>query len=100
MGAVWTQCDAPDLTFSQLMALATAIATYTEQEIGPQKPMLSAMLPDGERVQIVLPPAVDVGTVSFSIRRPSAWIKSLDEYEHDEAFSRYVWRGRATWMPG
>ena len=74
VGAVWTQCDAPDLTFSQLMALATAIATYTEQEIGPQKPMLSAMLPDGERVQIVLPPAVEVGTLSFSIRRPSAWI--------------------------
>ena len=91
VGAVWTQCDAPDLTFSQLMALATAIATYTEQEIGPQKPMLSAMLPDGERVQIVLPPAVDVGTVSFSIRRPSAWIKSLEEYEQEGAFTRYVW---------
>ena len=67
VGAAWTRCDAPDLTFDRLMALATAIATYTEQEIGPQTPMLSAMLPDGERVQIVLPPAVEVGTLSFSI---------------------------------
>ena len=91
VGAAWTRCDAPDLTFDRLMALATAIATYTEQEIGPQTPMLSAMLPDGERVQILLPPAVEVGTLSFSIRRPSAWIKSLDEYEQEGAFTRYVW---------
>ena len=91
VGASWTRFDAPDLTNVQLMALATAIATSTEQEIGPQKPMLSAMLPDGERVQIVLPPAVEVGILSFSIRRPSAWIKTLDEYDKDEAFSHYVW---------
>lgn len=90
VGAAWKQFP-PDLTSSQLMALATAIATYTEQEIGPQKPMLSAMLPDGERVQIVLPPAVEVGTVCFSIRRPSAWIKSLEEYEREGAFAGYVW---------
>ena len=91
VGAAWARCDAPDLTLGQLMALATAIATYTEQEVGPHKPILSAMLPDGERVQIVLPPAVELGTVSFSIRRPSARIKSLDEYENEQAFHRYVW---------
>ena len=91
VGAAWARCDAPDLTLGQLMALATAIATYSEQEIGPHKPILSAMLPDGERVQIVLPPAVELGTVSFSIRRPSARIKSLDEYENEQAFHRYVW---------
>ena len=91
VGAAWARCDAPDLTLGQLMALATAIATYSEQEIGPHKPILSAMLPDGERVQIVLPPAVELGTVSFSIRRPSARIKSLDEYEQEQAFHRYVW---------
>jgi len=91
VGAAWARCDAPDLTLGQLIALATAIATYTEQEVGPHKPILSAMLPDGERVQIVLPPAVELGTVSFSIRRPSARIKSLDEYENEQAFHRYVW---------
>jgi type IV secretion system protein VirB11 len=49
------------------------------------------MLPDGERVQIVLPPAVELGTISVSIRRPSAWIKTLAEYDAEGAFSRYVW---------
>ena len=73
-----------------------AIATATEQEIGPHHPILSAMLPDGERVQIVLPTAVELGTISISIRRPSAWIKTLNEYETEGAFSRYVWAKAAT----
>jgi len=56
VGAAWEHHLAPDLTLNRLTALATAIATATEQEIGPHHPILSAMLPDGERVQIVLPP--------------------------------------------
>ena len=86
VGAAWQHRRSPDLTLDQLTALATAIATATEQEIGPHHPILSAMLPDGERVQIVLPPAVEVGTVSISIRRPSAWIKTLEEYEAGRGF--------------
>ncbi len=91
LGATWQRHLAPDLTLELLTSLATAIATSTEQAIGPHKPILSAMLPDGERVQIVLPPAVELGTISVSIRRPNAWIKSLDEYDAGGAFRRYVW---------
>ena len=50
-GPEWRRVLAPHLTIERCMQLANAIATYTEQEIGPQKPILSAMLPDGERVQ-------------------------------------------------
>ncbi|UVT17064.1 MAG: P-type DNA transfer ATPase VirB11 [Nitrospira sp.] len=96
VGAAWQHHLAPDLSLNQLTALATAIATATEQEIGPHHPILSAMLPDGERVQIVVPPAVEVGTLSISIRRPSAWIKTLHEYETEGAFNRYVWGKAAT----
>lgn len=91
IGPEWRKFDAPELTLDVLLALAQAIATFTEQEIAPQKPILSAMLPGGERVQIVVPPAVEHDTVSMSIRRPSPSIKSLDEYEKDGAFGRYVW---------
>lgn len=97
VGAAWTRYAVPTLTGEQLMALATAIATYTEQDIGPQTPMLSATLPDGERVQIVMPPAVEWGTCSFSIRKPSAGIKTLAEYDQDGAFSRYVWAHADQW---
>lgn len=91
IGPEWRRFDAPDLTLDALLSLAQAIATFTDQDIGPQKPILSAMLPGGERVQIVVPPAVEHDTVSYSIRKPSPSIKSLEEYERDGAFSRYVW---------
>lgn len=91
IGPDWRRFEAPELSLDRLLALANAIATYTEQEIGPQKPILSAMLPAGERVQIVVPPAVEQDTVSMSIRRPSPSIKSLEEYENEGAFHRYVW---------
>ena len=74
--------------------------------IDAQKPILSAMLPDGERVQIVVPPAGETDTVSMSIRRPSASIRTLPEYEDSGAFDRYVWArsphsqsGRRIWIP-
>lgn len=91
IGPIRKRYEATDLTYDRCFSLAQAIATYTEQEIGPHKPILSAQLPAGERVQIVMPPAVEQGTISFSIRIPNSSIKSLDEYEEDGAFSRYVW---------
>ena len=39
--------------------------------------MLSAQLPEGERVQIVIPPTVPAGTVSITIRRPSTSVMTL-----------------------
>jgi type IV secretion system protein VirB11 len=90
-GPVWRKLSAPHLTLKQCLLLANAIATYTEQQISAAHPILSAMLPDGERVQIVVPPACEADTVSLSIRRPSAAIKTLGEYVESGAFSRFVW---------
>jgi type IV secretion system protein VirB11 len=89
--AAWTRHAAPELTFERCMTLVNAIATWSEQEIGPQRPILSAVLPMGERVQIVLPPVVDPDTVTLSIRRPASAIRSLADYEASGAFGRYVW---------
>ena len=90
-GPSWQRFDVPEITLRMMLSLATAIATFTEQSIGPQNPILSAVLPGGERVQIVRPPAVEQDTCSITIRRPSATIKSLDDYERENAFDRYVW---------
>jgi type IV secretion system protein VirB11 len=90
-GPEWRRLPAPHLTLKQCMLLANAIATYTEQQISATRPILSAMLPDGERVQIVVPPACEPDTISMSIRRPSAAIKTLDEYVSSGAFARFVW---------
>ena len=91
VGAVWTKHEEPSLTWSRLHALARAVATYTDQDIGPEKPILSATLPDGERVQIVVPPVCEIGMISFSIRRPSDTIRTFEQYEREGAFTRFCW---------
>ena len=48
---------AAELTGEVLLALAQQVATSTEQEVSQERPLLSAELPNGYRVQFVLPPA-------------------------------------------
>ena len=85
--------DEPLMTFEALEAFAqaVAIASPQQQHVGNERPLLSATLPDGERIQIVLPPAVEPGLVSMSIRIPSEKIIPLDVYEEHGAFSKYTW---------
>ena len=55
-----------------------------------ETPLLSASLPTGERVQVVLPPAVPAGTVAITIRRPSGRVWGLDELAQGGVFERCV----------
>jgi len=91
IGPEWHRTEDTDITFDRCFALAQAIACFTDQEIGQQRPILSAMLPNGERIQVVIPPAVEIGTISLSIRKPSSGIRTLSQYENEGAFSRFVW---------
>ena len=91
VGADWRRIAVPGMTLERCLSLATAIATFTEQEIGPSKPILSAKLPGGERIQILVPPAVEQDAISMTIRIPPRAIKDLREYEADGAFGRFVW---------
>jgi type IV secretion system protein VirB11 len=79
--AGWTEREVPELTDARTQNLARAVATLTHQHVGRDRPILSATLPEGERVQFVLPPAVDAGHVSVTIRKPSAATYSLDELD-------------------
>ena len=83
----WTERAVPELTDARAQNLARAVATLTHQHIGRERPILSATLPDGERVQFVLPPAVEEGRVSVTIRKPSAVTYSLDELSSRGLFS-------------
>ncbi|MGZ9709403.1 P-type DNA transfer ATPase VirB11 [Glaciimonas sp. GNP009] len=83
----WTVHLVEALTFDWCMDAAKLIANWANQSITEESPMLSAQLPDGERVQIVLPPTVPSGTVSITIRRPSTSVMSLDEIIDTEAFA-------------
>jgi type IV secretion system protein VirB11 len=78
--------DVPDLTEDHLKGLARLIAQSTNQSVSEEHPLLSATLPDGYRVQVVYPPAVEMGTVAFSIRKQTVLDFDLDAYEALGAF--------------
>lgn len=94
-GEIWvekngdlTQHKVPQLDFNHLRGLANLIARSTEQGISEEKPLLSATLPNGYRVQILIPPACEPGLIGYAIRKPSPLKWSLDDYEKFGAFSQ------------
>lgn len=82
----WRAVPAADMTQERCLSLAHAVATFCEQQINQERPLLSATLPTGERVQFAIAPAVPRGTVSITIRKPSQLIKRLDDFEREGLF--------------
>jgi type IV secretion system protein VirB11 len=85
--AGWQRHDAPDLSLQHCRQLATLIASFNAKSITAEKPVLSAALPTGERVQVLIPPACEPQTVSLTIRKPSLLDKTLDELDAEGAFT-------------
>ncbi|HLZ08064.1 MAG TPA: P-type DNA transfer ATPase VirB11 [Chloroflexota bacterium] len=75
----WHRESLPFADFDWCRRLAKLIANSTRQRIDEESPLLSAALPTGERIQIVLPPATTPGTVAITIRRPSDEVWSIEE---------------------
>ena len=84
----WQTVAAPEMTQERCLSLATAVATFCDQQVNQERPLLSATLPSGERIQFVIPPAVTRGTVSITVRKPSHLIKRLDDFEREGLFER------------
>jgi type IV secretion system protein VirB11 len=75
----WRREVLPWADYDWCRRLAKLIAHGSEQRIDESSPLLSASLPGGERVQIVLPPATSSGCVAITLRRPSEQVWSLEE---------------------
>jgi type IV secretion system protein VirB11 len=86
----WKRHDASALSFNHCRKLATLIASYNGKVISNDKPILSAALPNGERVQVIIPPACEPHTVSITIRKPSMIDKTLDELDAEGAFEEFT----------
>lgn len=92
-GEIWVEAlegtierhSLPQLTGQALLRLARQIAALSAQGINREAPLLSASLPDGSRVQLVLPPATR-GDVALAVRRHVSRDISLE-----------AWRGAACW---
>ena len=60
-----------------LMAVVRAMAQYAGRNIGPDAPILEAQLPDGSRIEAVIPPAAPDGPI-LNIRRFSRSTLTLE----------------------
>lgn len=69
-----------------LTRLARQIAAYAHQGISREHPILSAALPGGERVQIIIPPATRGGIV-LAIRKHVSSDLGLEDYVASGAFA-------------
>jgi type IV secretion system protein VirB11 len=76
----------PALDYEHLQRLAALIAYETHQVVNEERPLLSAWLPGGQRVQVVLPPACEAGTVVMSFRRQAERQYTLEDYEAQGMF--------------
>ena len=84
----WIRRELAFATFDWCRRFAKLVANSTRQRIDETSPLLSAWLPSGERVQIVMPPATSAGTVAITIRRPSDGVWSIEELAGKGIFRR------------
>jgi len=84
----WMRRELAFATFDWCRRFAKLVANSTRQRIDESSPLLSAWLPTGERVQIVMPPAASAGTVAITIRRPSDGVWSIEELAGRGIFQR------------
>lgn len=88
----WSFHKNENITLEMCQRFARSLASFKKDEISEVKPLLSATLESGERVQVVFPPACEDKTVSITIRKPSTRQISHKEYI-ESGFYHYVSSG-------
>ncbi|AYV49295.1 P-type DNA transfer ATPase VirB11 [Caulobacter flavus] len=87
LGGAVAPVAVPELDETNLWRLARQVAAIAHQGVSREHPLLSAVLPDGARVQVVAPPATRGGVV-MAIRKHVVSDLSLDDYAATGAFDR------------
>ncbi|WP_320534370.1 ATPase, T2SS/T4P/T4SS family [Robbsia andropogonis] len=87
----WQRHDLPNASLEALNQFAPALAIYNKAKppLSASEPEKPVRLPDGERGQIVIAPACEPGTVSLTIRVPSATRFSVNEWAQAGKFDRF-----------
>lgn len=82
----WLCEDSGALDFEAAKAFAQAAAAYKEDIVEKEKPILSCILTNGERVQILIPPATKKDHISITIRKPSKKRFKMQDHEKSGLF--------------
>lgn len=84
----WQWFEVPELDYKWLRKLCDLMAGVTRQDVDEEHPVVSSVLPDGARVQCLVPPAVPTGTVSITIRKASSVTWSMADFERQGLFGQ------------
>ncbi|MEA9446214.1 P-type DNA transfer ATPase VirB11 [Candidatus Fukatsuia symbiotica] len=90
----WVQESLPALDYDLCWKLANSLSTYNHRFLSIQSPIKTVELPDGERGQIVIPPACEAGTISMTFRKPSLERFRLEDYASSGRFEKMQKRRR------
>lgn len=99
---LWLECQGGTIERHEVTSLDTAllerfarqVAAQAHQGINREHPLLSASLPDGSRIQIILPPATR-GDLALAIRKHQALDMTLEDYDAALAFDTIKPQGAA-----
>ncbi len=84
----WEQVDAPKVTFSYLQALGSFLANISQKPFDEADPILSAHLPDGERIEMTMPPTAARGMIYLNLRKHTSQAFDLGEFVEQRYFER------------
>lgn len=86
--AGWQREALPSLDYDLCWKLANSLATYNHRSLCLRAPIKTVELPDGERGQIVIPPACEAGTIAITLRKPSLQRFTLTDYLDSGRFDK------------
>lgn len=86
------------LDFDDLYDIAVLVGALTRQNVSERSPLLSSEVPDRgrlQRLQVVMPPCVPPGTISFSLRVPGKNVAAVESIPERYDLSRWnKWEAR------
>lgn len=82
----WHWHEAPKLTYDVLEGIAILSARMAGLDVGGTILSRASKLPDGQRIKMVLPPAVPFGTISLTIRRRALNFKPTLDWLNDRDY--------------
>lgn len=86
----WQYFEMPKLDYSSLYKIANTFAIFNKLEISAKNPICSGVFPEGQRGQVVIPSAVEMNTVSITIRQPSQVRFTMDDYSKSGRLARWI----------
>jgi type IV secretion system protein VirB11 len=88
----WQRVEVPSLTAARALQFCTTVVneSNTGQRITDVNPVVSLTFPTGQRAQFVIPPAVEAGQVSITIRLPAKQTRTLGEYQQEGFFDQLL----------